>query len=217
MLKAKDFRQTAWGKLRGKWGQMALSAFIYSLIMGACSALAYYYVGTVALLLLSGPMTLGLTLLALNAARGEDVSVNRLFDGFKNFGSAVWLHISNGLLIFLWTLLLIVPGIIKTFSYALSFHVLKDNPQLSANEARKRSMEMMRGNKWRLFCLQFSFIGWWLLCLLTLGILSFWITPYHNTAIAEFYISLLPVEEKAEETPAELAEPFEDHKEEQES
>ena len=212
MLKAKEFRQTAWGKLRGKWGQMALSAFIYSLIMGACSALT---VGTVALLLLSGPMTLGLTLLALNAARGEDVSVNRLFDGFKNFGSAVWLHISNGLLIFLWTLLLIVPGIIKTFSYALSFHVLKDHPELSANEARKRSMVLMSGNKWRLFCLRFSFIGWWLLCLLTLGILSFWITPYQNTAIAEFYISLLPAEEKAE-TPAVLAEPFEEHKEEQE-
>ncbi|MCI9503937.1 MAG: DUF975 family protein [Clostridia bacterium] len=215
MLKAKEFRQTAWGKLRGKWGQMALSTFIYSLIMGACSALAYIYVGTVALLLLSGPMTLGLTLLALNAARGEDVSVNRLFDGFKNFGSAVWLHISNGLLIFLWTLLLIVPGIIKTFSYALSFHVLKDHPELSANEARKRSMVLMSGNKWRLFCLRFSFIGWWLLCLLTLGILSFWITPYQNTAIAEFYISLLPAEEKAE-TPAVLAEPFEEHKEEQE-
>lgn len=215
MLKAKEFRQTAWGILRGKWGQMALSAFIYSLIMGACSALAYIYVGTVALLLLSGPMTLGLTLLALNAARGEDVSVNRLFDGFKNFGSAVWLHISNGLLIFLWTLLLIVPGIIKTFSYALSFHVLKDHPELSANEARKRSMVLMSGNKWRLFCLRFSFIGWWLLCLLTLGILSFWITPYQNTAIAEFYICLLPAEEKAE-TPAVLAEPFEEHKEEQE-
>ena len=189
---------------------------IYFLVYyGACSALAYIYVGTVALLLLSGPMTLGLTLLALNAARGEDVSVNRLFDGFKNFGSALWLHISNGLLIFLWTLLLIVPGIIKTFSYALSFHVLKDHPELSANEARKRSMVLMSGNKWRLFCLRFSFIGWWLLCLLTLGILSFWITPYQNTAIAEFYISLLPAEEKAE-TPAVLAEPFEEHKEEQE-
>ena len=98
----------------------------------------------------------------------------------------------NGIFIFLWTLLFIVPGIIKTYSYRLSYYILADNPSMSATEVRKRSIELMRGNKWRLFCLELSFIGWELLCILTLGILSFWVTPYYNAAIAEFYQSLLP-------------------------
>ena len=73
----------------------------------------------------------------------------------------------------------------------MSFYILADNPEIDFNVARVRSIEMMRGNKWRLFCLDLSFIGWYLLCILTLGILSLWVTPYHNAARAEFYQSLI--------------------------
>lgn len=85
----------------------------------------------------------------------------------------------------------LIPGIIKAYSYSMSYFVLTDHPELSANEARKRSMQLMRGKKWKLFCLQISFIGWGFLILLTLGILSFWVVPYMQTATAEFYTDLL--------------------------
>ena len=74
----------------------------------------------------------------------------------------------------------------------MSYYILADKPTLTATEIRHRSIELMRGNKWRLFCLEISFIGWWILCILTLGILSFWIIPYQQSAIAAFYQSLLP-------------------------
>ena len=191
MLKAKDFRYAAWEKLRGKWGTMAIAALIYSLIMAACGFLSYIYIGWIATLLLSGAFILGLSELALLVSRGLSVRTERLFDGFKNYGSSLALYLLISIFTFLWALLLIIPGIVKAYSYSMSYFILCDNPQLPANRARKRSMELMHGNKWRLFCLQFSFIGWLLLCLLTLGILSFWIIPYMYTAQAEFYRSLI--------------------------
>ena len=191
MLKAKDFRHAAWEKLHGKWGTMAIAALIYSLIMVACGFLSYIYIGWIATLLLAGAFVLGLSGMALLVSRGLPVRTERLFDGFKNYGSSLALYLLIAIFTFLWTLLLIVPGIVKAYSYSMSYFILCDDPQLPANQARKRSMELMRGNKWRLFCLHFSFIGWFLLCLLTLGILSFWIIPYLYTAQAEFYRSLI--------------------------
>lgn len=192
MFYAKDYRKQAWNALHGKWGTMALSALVYSLILGACAALSYVYVGAIAEFLIAGPLALGFSMLCLDVIRGKNVRVEGLFGGFRNFGGAFLLNLINGIFIFLWTLLFIIPGIIKMFSYRMGFYILADNSDLSANEARKRSMEMMRGHKWRLFCLEFSFIGWWLLCVLTLGILSFWIRPYEEAAVAAFYQSLLP-------------------------
>lgn len=198
MFYAEDYREQAWNALRGKWGTMALSALVYSLIFGACAALSYVYVGAIAQFLIAGPLTLGFSMLGLDVIRGKNVRVEGLFGGFRNFGSAFLLNLINGIFIFLWTLLFIIPGIIKALSYSMGYYILADNPDLSANEARNRSMELMVGHKWRLFCLRFSFIGWWLLCVLTLGILSFWMKPYEEAAVAAFYQSLLPpTEEKS--------------------
>ena len=192
MLKAKNFRLEAWEKLRGKCGTFALIAFIHSLIMGVCGALTYIYVGEIITLLVGGPFALGLAMIALNVVRTRKVEVNQLFSGFREFGKAFIVNLLNSILIVLWTLLLIIPGIIKSFSYSMSYYILADEPTLTATEIRHRSIELMRGNKWRLFCLEVSFIGWWILCILTLGILSFWIIPYQQSAIAAFYQSLLP-------------------------
>ncbi len=197
MLKAKNFRLEAWEKLRGKWGTFALIAFIYSLIMGVCGALTYIYVGEIITLLVAGPFALGLAMIALNVVRTRKVEVNQLFSGFREFGKAFLVNLLNSIFIVLWTLLLIVPGIIKSFSYSMSYYILADEPTLTATEIRHCSIELMRGNKWRLFCLEISFIGWWILCILTLGILSFWIIPYQQSALAAFYQSLLPKVETA--------------------
>lgn len=190
MIRAKDYRHIAWNKLHGKWGTMAGATFLLALFMGICSALSIIFIGGIATLLLSGAFTLGMATLTLDTARMQKVKIDYLFRGFKNYGASFLLNLLCLLFIFLWTLLLIIPGIIKVYSYSMSFFILADEPDLPANQARKKSMQIMRGNKWRLFCLDLSFIGWWLLGILTLGILFFWIIPYRNTAHAEFYLSL---------------------------
>lgn len=213
MMLARDYRQQAWGSLGGKWGTMALATLVMSVVLGACSGLSIIGIGAIALLLLTGPFSLGYAMMAMKVIRGNRVGVENLFDGFKNFLSAFLLSLINSILIALWSLLFVIPGIIKTYSYSMSYYILADNPTMTANDARKKSMEMMRGNKWRLFCLHLSFIGWLLLCMLTLGILTFWIQPYMQTAEAAFYQSLLPeapqqpTEPEAQDAPTE---PFEE-------
>ena len=196
MLRARDFRHQAWSHLHGNWTPAVLGYLVMSLIMGALSF-------TVAgVLLVSGPLIAGYSLLTLNLVRSKGPKVENVFSCFSDFVRTFVLWITNELLIALWSLLFIIPGIIKSFSYSMSYYILLDNPELSANEARKRSMEMMQGNKWRLFCLNFSFIGWILLSFLTFGILLFWVKPYMEAAKAEFYESLLPKTENAEDTSA---------------
>ena len=199
MKRAKELRAAAWEKKKGRWGMLALVFFIYSLIMAACAALYYVVVGAVAVLLLSGPLMLGFTMVCLAVSRRQGASLSKLFEGFSRFGDSLVLFLLMDIFIFLWSLLLIIPGIIKMYSYSMSWFVLHDRPDLTGNEARKRSMYLMKGHKWRLFCLDFSFLGWYLLSALTLGILAFWVTPYHMTARAEFYQELLAEEQKTQQ------------------
>lgn len=195
MLKAKGFRRAAWNKMGGNWGTMALVMLIYILITVTLTGLIFILVGGIAILFTAGAFILGFAIMSINIARGQGVRVEQLFEGFKNYVPSLALYLLVTILTYLWTLLLIIPGIIKSYSYSMSFYILADNPLISANEARKRSMAMMKGNKWRLFCLDISFIGWYLLSILTLGILLLWIIPYAHTARAEFYQSLLPTAE----------------------
>ena len=208
MKRAKDLRNAAWKDMKGSWGTLALIYFLYTIILGALGAVnglnalrivflsVLSIAASVAVLLLSGPFNLGIHISALDVSRKQPVSVGSLFEGFKSFGDSLALSILNAIFIFLWSLLLVIPGIIKMYSYSMGYFILADRPDLSGNQARKRSMYLMKGHKWQLFCLDFSFIGWYLLSLLTLGILAFWVYPYHMTARAEFYNELL-VEENA--------------------
>ena len=113
------------------------------------------------------------------------------FSGFKvkygrNIGTLLLVDIKT----VLWSLLLIVPGIIKTYEYAIIPYILADDPEISSKEAFKKAKQMMKGNKWRLFKLNLSFIGWAILCIFTLGIGVFFLSPYLNAASAEFYAEL---------------------------
>lgn len=190
MLRARDFRQRAWSALTGKWGIMVLITLIVSLIGGACAGLSWFVVGAVAGIIITGPLMLGLAFVNLKVARGGYAEIGDTFEGFKNFANSFILYLLNTVFVALWSLLLVVPGIIKSYSYSMGFYILSDNPTMDPNTARKTSMQMMNGNKWRLFCLDCSFIGWYLLCVLTFGILSFWVAPYHEAARAQFYLSL---------------------------
>lgn len=182
---AADYRHMAWQKLGGKWG---IAVLAYLLVAVITSVLSGTVIGAI---VLAGPIYLGYIMLIKAIRDGYTPSIEMLFRGFTmNFVNSMLAYILTGLFTFLWSLLFVIPGIVKSYSYAMTFYVMDDHPEMSAMEAIAESQRIMDGNKWRLFCLEFSFIGWSLLSILTFGILMFWIGPYMETAKAEFYESI---------------------------
>ena len=120
--------------------------------------------------------------------RQKEAEIGTMFGYFQFWKSAACARFLKGVYILLWSLLFIIPGIIAAYSYAMTSYILAENPELTASEAIERSKQIMSGNRWRLFCVQISFIGWEILsALLTLGIGGLWITPYKQAATAAFY------------------------------
>ena len=118
-------------------------------------------------------------------------SFKDIFSGFKvKYGRNIGTLLLVGIKLVLWSLLFIIPGIIKSFEYAIIPYILADDPEISSKDAFKKANQMMKGNKWRLFKLEFSFIGWFILCVLTLGIGTLFLMPYISAATAEFYVEL---------------------------
>ena len=139
-------------------------------------------------LFVAGPMTYGLiNVIIINYKSIRKPLVSDLFSGFKYFWKLFVLNILISIYTFLWSLLFIIPGIIKGISYSRAFYIFYENPELSAKECIDRSKQMMEGYKWDYFALMFSYIGWIILCILTLGILSLWVSPKNKTASYIFY------------------------------
>ena len=130
----------------------------------------------------------------------KEPKIKTLFSFFKHWGVAIVSALLRTLYVILWTLLFIIPGIIAAYSYSMTPYILAENPEMSANDAISRSKELMKGHKWKLFCLELSFIGWNILCILTLGILVLWVEPYKHAAKAAFYRSLVPLPIQEETT-----------------
>ena len=128
-----------------------------------------------------------------------EAKIESLFAYFYHWKTTTATRFLKGLYTFLWSLLLIIPGIIAAYSYAMTGYILAEHPELTASEAIERSKEMMSGNRFRLFCLQFSFIGWAILCTFTLGIGNLWLTPYKQAAVAAFYREISGTERMEEE------------------
>ena len=125
--------------------------------------------------------------------RKEDTAAGEIFEGFNLFGKALWLTIITSFFIYLWSLLFIIPGLIKVFSYSMAPYILADNPQMNAREALQSSIKLMEGKKGRLFYIGLSFIGWSLLGAITVGIAYIWILPYMQATTAAFYNEAISV------------------------
>ncbi len=145
-------------------------------------------IGTIITLLVSGPLTFGMAAFFIRLTRKREADLGELFSGFKKcFGESVLLTILIAIFTFLWALLFIIPGIIAGLRYGMAYYILVDNPGMSAKDALNQSKAMMKGNCGKLFVLQLSFIGWGLLCILTLGIGFIFLQPYMEAAVTEFY------------------------------
>ena len=140
---------------------------------------------------LGGVIQLGYGKFLLAQHDGREYQVKDLFSQFDRFGVGFLQKFLRSLYTTLWTLLLIIPGIIKGLSYAMTPYILTDHPEMTAKQAIKLSQELMDGYKGNLFMLGLSFIGWDILNLLTLGIGSFWLSPYKEATYAAFYRQIL--------------------------
>lgn len=167
--------------LSGKWNIAIPTFFVYFLISLVADQI---------ILIVGGALQLGLVIFTLNLVRGKKAELGQLFDGFKNFVNSLVANLLTILFIFLWALLLIVPGIIAAISYSQTFYLLADNKKLSGREAIKKSKAMMQGYKMKYFLLCLRFTGWFLLCILTLGIGFLWLAPYAQVTFAHFHEEL---------------------------
>ena len=146
---AKDFRRRAWSRLSGKWGTFLLICLISALITGACGGIStvsrsneivgavFSVIGFIVSALVGGPLELGVSACFLKLVREQRVEIGNMFDGFKNFVKGFVLQLINTIFIALWSLLFLIPGIIKAYSYSMSFYILADNPEMDSNDARK--------------------------------------------------------------------------------
>lgn len=139
-------------------------------------------------LVVGGAATLGYVKFNFNLLnKNGEVQFSDLFSQFHRLGTGIGMQLLRWIYITLWSLLFIIPGIIKGYSYAMTPYILLENPNMSANEAITESRKLMDGNKWRLFCLGFSFIGWSYLSVFSCGIGYLWLIPYQEAAYAAFY------------------------------
>lgn len=183
--KACEYRADAREMLRDNWGNAVVFTLVVDLIASVVSLIPE--VGSIIALFLI-PMNWSYTVAFLDVKRnGGKYETGRLFEGYNDFGRIFGTHLLEGVYILLWSLLLIVPGIIKSFSYAMTAYILRDDKELSYNAAIEKSMAMMEGHKLEWFYLNLSFIGWILLTILTLGIGGLWVQPYISASYAQFY------------------------------
>ena len=117
----------------------------------------------------------------------KEVEVKDFFYGFKDYLRIFIVTLLQTIYIALWSLLFVIPGIIKSYSYSMTYFLMENDKELTSNEAITLSRKLMDGNKWRLFCLHFSYFGWLILCALTFGILSLWVMPKMQTAEYLFF------------------------------
>ena len=164
--------------------------------------------GLIANVVIVPALLLGFCKVFLRLADGIVPQVADLFSSFSDFWSGFKVTFLTTLFAFLWSLLLIIPGYIKVFSYSMAYYILAENPGMPARECITRSKEMMNGHKMELFILSLSFIGWMLLGAVTLGIGYLWILPYMQMSMVNFYNRIKPtpvVDAAAEEIPVEGA------------
>lgn len=208
-MKISELKREARLSLQGNWGtaiSLALIMFLVSIILPTIleiivsGGLVEWFNQDVTPIWLTGvnmilsiltiPLTIATYWFYLDLVRRENTSIEKVFsiyqDG-KTFSKVIIASIVQGILVFLWFLLLIIPGIIKGLAYSQLFFILRDHPQLTTLEAITESRKRMNGLKWKYFLMNLSFIGWGILCLFTVGIGLLWLIPYVGATMATFY------------------------------
>lgn len=133
-------------------------------------------------------MNVGYSLFCVNVVRRRAASYGNLMDPFAMFFKVIWLNILMGIFIYLWTLLLVIPGIIAAYRYRMAVYIMLDNPDMSALDCIRESKRLTNGHKMELFVLDLSFIGWSILSMVPL--VTIWVAPYIELTNVRFYVAL---------------------------
>lgn len=171
--------------LKDRWGLAVGVVATYLIVSGLLQSIKD--IGPLASLLVAGPFVGGLAVFFLTISRDGEAKFEQLFDGFRSYSTYLVASLLRLVYIFLWTLLLVVPGIIAAISYSMTYYVIADDKTVSASDALKRSKELMNGNKGKYFFLMLRFIGWAILSVLSCGIGFLWLLPYIQVSMAKFY------------------------------
>ncbi len=175
--------------LKGRWTNLVIANLLVMVITAAAGAILN--IGAVLVIFLSAPLAVGLCayLLDFNGGTTDEVSV--LFRSFKNgYTKTIIAGLLMLLYIFLWSLLFVIPGIIMTYAYSMTYYILADDDTISGQDALRKSKDMMKGFKMKLFLLQLRFFGWILLSIITFGIGFIWVIPYMKMAETKFYLDV---------------------------
>ena len=190
-----ELKAAAKSQIKGKIGVLFLITLIIDVITFAANLVLSYipYGSLISLLIIAPAFSLSLVRVYLNVVKGVKPEASDAFCGFDDFWSAFKVNFFVSLFTFLWSLIFVIPGIVKTLSYSMSMYILAENKGKPALECIKESQEMTKGHKMELFVLGLSFFGWILLGSITLGIAYIWVLPYISTTYANAYNSLKPV------------------------
>lgn len=182
-------------QIKGKIGILFAVVLVNGLI-GAAASFVLSLIPVVGSLIASVVVTPALALslirVFLDVSKGDRPELKDAFSGFDDFWAAFKVNFLTSLFTFLWSLLFLIPGFVKTYAYSMSMYILAENPGKPALECIEESKRMTNGHKMDLFVLGLSFVGWLLLIMVTFGIAAIWVMPYMNTTIANAYESLKP-------------------------
>lgn len=187
-----SMKEHAKEQIRGK----IFTLLAMNLVVIAVGWVASFILGPVSwilTLLISGPISYTWAVVFLGITNKSRLPLfDDLLVGFKgdNFLRNFIAYLRYAIFTFLWSLLFVIPGIIKSIAYSQMFYFLAEDDEMDAAEAQSKSMEVMEGHKWEYFMLLLSFIPWYLLGMITFGIAFIWVVPYINTTMAEFHVRL---------------------------
>lgn len=183
MINRSIMKSAAKAQIKGNIGILFACHLVIGLISALMSPLGVGF-------LIAPSFVLSCNKIYIALAQRVRPSVNDVWKGFHYFGKALWLAIITSFFTFAWSLLLVIPGIVKGYSYLMAPYILADNPGMTAREALSESKRMTNGHKFDLFVLGLSFIGWFLLIPITLGLIMIWLVPYTNATLANYYLAM---------------------------
>ena len=177
--------QLGGGIFKDQWLMGVVFCLVVSAIVGAAGSI----LPGVGALVVTGPMLYAQKYAFLAQAReGRGIDLNDLFRGFRDdFGGTLLISLLSGLFIFLWSLLLFIPGIVKAYAYSMVYYVKADHPEYGWRECLDESQRLMTGHKWEKFVLDLSFIGWGIVGSLCLGVGTLWVMTYMAATEAQYY------------------------------
>ena len=189
-------RNQAYEALRGKWTPAVVTSLVFCILLGVAVSLSRVN-ALLYLIAYLGGASIGMLYACWDRfTKGTLPEAGALVAPFKQYARTVGAVLLVFVYTLLWTLLLVIPGIIKAYSYSMTFYILRENPEMTAGDAITASQKMMDGHKMDLFLLSLSFIGWAILASITFGIGYLWLIPYIYTAYAAFYETLYDISEK---------------------